>query len=593
MAGPFCLNHKQADDFKKAILEGEINPEKLTEMSSRERRDFFAERFGEHNAEPMNRLLETKLLLKNQQQGMINWASKLLGTPKQVKRDIISRIERMDNVLNPAEESAFLEDLASHRLGTHVSYDEAKAITDLSNKVTETKSAMESGGDRLDYGRAQVELLNYVTDLKKQAVKTTLADIRNRPAGTIAKAVTAAPGVMKSIQAAFDNSALFRQGWKTLMTNPLIWQKNARKSFLDIYNTFRGKDVNSELQADILSRPNADLYKRMKLDVGNMEEAFPTSLPEKIPLIGRAYKASENAYTGFLHKTRADIADKMLDIAKKNDVDLNDTELVNIGRLVNSLTGRGNLGHAERALSTINTVFFSPRNVKAHIDTLMQPITGGATLRETAEGATGSNFVRKEAAKNLVKTVAGTVAILAIAKALKPDSVDNDPRSADFGKIKIGNTRFDVTGGMGSLLVLFGKLLSGQSKSSVTGKVSDIRNPQYGGENGWDVLVNFFSNKLSPMMSIGKDFIKGETFEGKQPTVAGEALSAFTPLPLKTFTELLNDPEAKKDKRFVAFAQAMDMLGMSTNTYTKRPGGPKQPDVDFNKMLKSLGDALK
>ncbi len=187
MAGPFCLNHQDADSFKKAILDGEITPEKLSGMTSKERHDFFAERFGEHNAEPMNRLLETKLLLKNQQQGMINWATNLLGTPKEVKRDIISKIERMDNVLNPSEEQAFLEDLASHRLGTHVSYEEAKAITDMSNKVQETKTAMDEGGDRLEYGRAQVELLNYVSDLKKDAQKTTLADFKAHPMRTIAK----------------------------------------------------------------------------------------------------------------------------------------------------------------------------------------------------------------------------------------------------------------------------------------------------------------------------------------------------------------------------------------------------------------------
>jgi len=40
-----------------------------------------------------------------------------------------------------------------------------------------------------------------------------------------------------------------------------------------------------------------------------------------------------------------------------------------------------------------------------------------------------------------MRAVLGTAAVLTIAKALKPGSVEDDPRSADFGKIKIGNTR--------------------------------------------------------------------------------------------------------------------------------------------------------
>jgi hypothetical protein len=153
-------------------------------------------------------------------------------------------------------------------------------------------------------------------------------------------------------------------------------------------------------------------------------------------LIGRAYKASENAYGGFVHKTRADIFDKYIEIAKKNDVELTDNELINIGRLVNALTGRGYLGKLEGAAETVNTIFFAPRNLKSHFDVLGgQILTGGASLSEIKNGENkGSNFVRIEAAKNLVKIVAGTALVLLIAKALRPDSVEEDPRSANFGK---------------------------------------------------------------------------------------------------------------------------------------------------------------
>src|SRR6201999_101121 len=109
------------------------------------------------------------------------------------------------------------------------------------------------------------------------------------------------------------------------------------------------------------------------------------------------YKASENAYTGFVQRTRADVFDRYIQIAQQTGVDLNDDELRSIGKLVNSLTGRGNLGKVEPAAGVINNFFFSPRMIKAHVDTLLQPISG----------AGGSNFVRKEAAKNLLKIISG------------------------------------------------------------------------------------------------------------------------------------------------------------------------------------------
>src|ERR1044071_10514459 len=135
----WCLARKDAEKFKEKILDGTIDPAKLFEMSSKERRDFFAEHLGNVNAEQTNRLFESKMILKNQQQGAINWANKLLGLSPQAKRDLISRIQRMDKVLEPADERAFLEDLAAQKLGTRVSYEEAQKINELANKVTENE----------------------------------------------------------------------------------------------------------------------------------------------------------------------------------------------------------------------------------------------------------------------------------------------------------------------------------------------------------------------------------------------------------------------------------------------------------------------
>jgi hypothetical protein len=60
-----------------ALKNNEIDPAKLADMTSAERRDFFTKIVGEDDAKDVNALFESKLLLKNQQTGLLelvrNW----------------------------------------------------------------------------------------------------------------------------------------------------------------------------------------------------------------------------------------------------------------------------------------------------------------------------------------------------------------------------------------------------------------------------------------------------------------------------------------------------------------------------------------
>lgn len=465
--------------------------------------------------------------------------------------------------------------------------EEAQIITDLSKQVADAKLALENGGDRLAYGKARVALDNYASDLQLAASKKGFKEkLLQHPGDTL----TDLAGASKGIKAAFDNSALFRQGWKTLFTNPVKWQKNARQSFVDIFKQFGGKPVMDELKADIISRPNSvnGLYKKMQLDVMDIaEEAFPNTLPEKIPGIGRLYKASEAAYTGFIQRQRADIADKMLEVADKVGVDLSSKkELESIGKMVNSLTGRGDLGPVgEKSAKVLNNFFFSPRNLKSNIDML--------TAHQLQRGVTP--FVRKEAAKNLVKVIGGTAAVLATANALKPGSVEWDPRSSNFGKIKIGNTRFEVSGGMASIITLASRLATDSTKSSSTGRVTKLNSGEFGGRTSWNVIQDFIDGKLSPLASTFKQWKTGTDFQGNKTTPAGLAKNLIVPLPVTNYQELKNDPKSANDLA----SMIADSLGIGTNTYsgqkdwtqsnTKKITGFKQK-VDEKTFVKANND---
>lgn len=548
----FCLNKNIVNAFLNKLKSGEIDPKALGEMPSKERRAFFAEFMGEANAEKTNALFESKLLLKNQQQGMINWAKEVTGLKPPARKALIERIENMKEVLTPESEKAFLADLAAHKIGATVTMEETATIAKLAKDVQDKKAEIQSGGDRLEYGRAIVKFSDYVADLKNETQKMTVADAAKNPVGAAKKGLVETAGLAKSLKASIDNSVIGRQGLKVLFTHPGTWLKNSAQSFVDIARTFGGKEVLNEVRADVLSRPNAmnGLYRREKLAIGVIEEAYPTSLPEKIPGLGKVFKASSEAFTAFQYRTRADVFDKYVQIAEKSGGDIQ-----GVGLLVNSLTGRGNIGPLEPVSKGLNNIFFSPRFLKSNID-----ILSGQVLDYGGMG----KFAKQRAAINTLKVVSGVAGILTVANAVSPNSVEEDARSSDFGKIRVGNTRFDVSGGMAPIVTLAARWVSQSTKSSATGKIKKINSGKFGSMNTQDLIMNFFENKLSPAASVLNDFLKGRDREGNKPSLTVEIDNLFTPLPIKNYQELKDDPESAD----MLLAMIADGLGIGTNTYS-------------------------
>ena len=294
----FCIPKELVQAFKDKLKSGEITPEKLVDMTSKERHSYLGETLGETNARSVNALFESKLLLKNQQLGIINWAKKVAGLKPEVLRDIVSKVNRMDKVLDPKEMGAFLEDLASQRLGFDVTFEEAAKISELAKDISSKKEKLtdnlpDGSPERMEYGTSLALFKDYIGKLKKG--ETAWKEYVDNPG----KAVIDVSGVAKSSKSTLDNSFFGRQGIKVMYTNPIIWTKNFLKSWTDIGKELKGQDAGIVVRADVFSRRNAvnGHYERMKLDIGiTGEEAFPSSLPSRVPGLGRLFKASESAF---------------------------------------------------------------------------------------------------------------------------------------------------------------------------------------------------------------------------------------------------------------------------------------------------------
>lgn len=577
----WCIPAQDVKRLRDDLMSGELDTSTLAELSSAARTKILSKYVGEANAHEVNALFESKLLLKNQKQAMQSWAKSVMG-PKQpaVKQTLIDKIQAMGKALTPETEDAFLSDLVAQKLGMNVTYEEVQKIADFAEKVKTAKEAMEAGPRRTKlgesptpteqvYGLAATDLREYVQGLGLEAKKLRLEDFKRNPFSTAGKVVMSSAGMSKSILASLDASYLFRQGFTTLTRNPEIWKRNAIQSFRDMVTAFGSHEVLRQVNADIVSRPTYPLMVRAKLPLGIHEEAFPETLQEKIPYVGALFRASDHAFTAFNQRNRADTFDKLLQIAQKTGVEVNDDELKSIGSLAASMTSRGNLGDTgEKVADLFNKVFFSPRNWKANLDTFTHPITG----------AGGSNFVRKQASLNLALKTAVIAATLLIARAIGgKEAIDWNLLSADSGKVKYknqgmarifltialdmlgfstqtysGTTRVDVTAGAGGLVTLASRmspprigpvpLWGWQTKSSTTGKVTPLNSGKFGSMTVGDVVDRYFEGKFSPPLGLFRDVeLRGQTYQGQKPTVGGEAKQLFEPLVFSTIEDLLDD----------------------------------------------------
>lgn len=591
MASKFCLVADVADKFLESIRSGKLDIDKLSSASSEERRAFFTEMMGERNAKEVNALFESKLLLNNRKLGLVNWAKQITGIKPQVRNDLIAKIERMStdklsvgrlkatykevfgnlpkdvsndellaklykegltkdelmksgvitNILSPENEKAFLQDLASKRLGTGISIDEANKITALSEKV-KSLANFTNEGERIAYGRSQMALTDYVNSLNPERANLA-TNILNLP---------------RSIMASLDLSAPLNQGWGMLS------RKQFYTNLWDMIKVARSEEAYKNLQADILTRVNYKGAKKAGLrltDLGTnlqqREEQFMSTFIDKIP----GMKGSERAYTGFLNKLRMDVYD---DLVKKatlagEDVGVGSKVLEDIANVVNNFTGGGSpnvlFGLKDSATPAMSAFFFSPRKIASTLQMINPVNYFNPNISKTA---------RMAAMRNLIGSLSMTFGVIKLADMLGGDLVetDFDPRSSDFGKIRVGDTRLDMSGGNAGYITLISRIINGNTKDPNTGALTPL-GTKPGQSSAFELLTRFGRNKLSPNMSFLIDALSRENAIGQKVSVGEAALNRITPMYAASLVELLQSDTSGK----VALALT-SLIGAGMNTYS-------------------------
>ena len=329
-------------------------------------------------------------------------------------------------------------------------------------------------------------------------------------------------GLPKALKASLDDSFGGRQGL-LLVNNPAWW-----KSWGPSLKAFASEKAALQTSEAIVSHELWPLARQMQKDgklylapmgkittrLSEREEMFFTRFADRIPFV----KWSNRAFVTFGNKLRSDYFYKGTQriLAKYPDVQVNTSgllegeqaaqawkEIGDFARWTSHATGRGDLpAMGETLQAVVNAGFFSPRFVTSRFQ------SAGEIAKGVAKVAVGkATYAEKEAARNGVLAVMEGLAALGLAK-MSGASVEIDPRSSEFGKVKIGNSTLDIWAGFQQPARYISQLIMGQRKVLASGKIV----PQ----SRLSTLYRFGESKSSPTGGLVTTVLRGTDFVGEK-----------------------------------------------------------------------------
>lgn len=378
-------------------------------------------------------------------------------------------------------------------------------------------------------------------------------------------------------------SFVLRQGKIAAASHPILTAKALPKAFQALFGdelTARALDIqtrNEPMAAQAIK--NGVHFVEEGAALSKREEAFASKLADKLP----ALRNFNQAGRVFLNKVRVDLYKAMA-----GDRELTPEQGKALATYVNEATGRGSLGSLERSAVTMGRVFFAPRYVASRIQYAVGHSMWGGDL-------TTRRIIAKEYAKTLVGLGVYYASLTAALDALTEDdkkkpTIESDPRSTDFGKIKMGNTRLDPLAGLAQVIVFGSK--TGAATANIfarevgakgipekkTSKGKEVftsgPNTPYGGQKWTDVASSFVRSKLHPIPGAIANLYNGTDLANQPVTLKSEAGKMVAPLTYIDIYEALEE----QDLPAGAALSLLAFLGEGLQTYdaTRKKPTPRQ-----------------
>lgn len=407
-----------------------------------------------------------------------------------------------------------LEDLRITEFGVKggIGQDDIQFVSD---KITEVYGRAQTRFEEGDVSHAFVKFMTgqLPTPAERDLLRPILGDetvdraaqlARSRGRRAFETAVDFA-GLPRGLMSSFDMSAVMRQGVIGTVSHPKAAFYGRDSAFTTALKAIRDPEFALQRQQqhfdDETLRPFLDeslrpqdrlfLHRLDATDLTRREEIYISRFLSKIPGVS----ASERFFATYLNELRVAITKSRAQKLEQQGVRLSPEFIRRNNQSINAMTGRGSLGPLERPRSTsaqsirdlLTVSFWSPRLLLSRYQTLLQ---GGRALRDLRADDPAVRQISREIARDLAIFGGGMMTALTAISFLPGVSVQLDPRSSDFGKARVGNTRIDPWAGFQQVGRYTTQFITGQRKTVSTGEIAQIERDE--------VLGRFLRSKLAP-----------------------------------------------------------------------------------------------
>lgn len=538
--------------------------------------------------------------------------------------DLQREIDKGEKIIKSArtvKDDAELKDLKEQRDKKKQEYDEKFKDDEFKEKkrLEQTKKRTEQ---RIEYLQKRIQ----TSDFSKKVVKPLIADTEltklraekirlqdeydkeffkykliNRTKGEkIKNGIWEAWGLTRLVSATGEFSFVGVQGLIQSVAHPTYAKeafKTAMRSFSSEsktqqwLNNIKAQEWYPELKQSklALTEVHAEIKAREELYVSDYANmiwnvlGFPLKLKSKTAFekwkSASPFSAFERAAVGYLDTLRVM---RFLDgkkMLEENGISFakNPEAYKQMANAINTMTGRASLGAAEQIAPALTKIFFSPRNWASLLKTATPyAFYHFGKMRSGAEGFKPS-VAQKMAISDFSKYLGLTISMMALATAYfnndddEETSVEFDPTSSDFGKIKIGDTRVDPWGGRIQQVVLLSRFISESIKDG-QGETIPLGVP-FKTPTRKDLLIEMATNKLAPSASMIEKYLSSRVDEqddrvtkyGQPYEFSEELKEKLHPIYWGTVNDLLKDDKTALDGLLLFYA----FFGGGVNVYEK------------------------
>lgn len=542
-------------------------------------------------------LLQRKIDLQNEFNKANRNIEQGIGTPDSLASDRATKQRVLDELLDldsvarttgtesgralnarkliAAEDFSLTSMLTKRRVAqgdTPLTPEQTAQVESLHKKIVETEAEFESLPPGFEKNKAQAR-----ADKAKHDFNDALDKDRfDRLSGTrkLLEQAGNTYDAAKNIMTTGELSFIGRQGLIQGLSHPIRTAKALPRTFKALFAdpvTARAIDL------DTLNDPRAPLAREsgVHLDdtttkLAKKEEIVMSRWGDKTPIVRNFNQAGRV----FLNKVRLDSFKALADM----DPRFSPQELESLAAYVNQSTGRGSLGTwGERNAVALSRTLFSPRFLTSRF----QYIAGNSLWGGTAA-------TRKLLAKEYARTLIGLGTMYSLYEfGFAGDDKDGyqpvnfDPRSAMFGKMKIGNTTIDPLAGLSQAVVFSARtgltaadaagIETGPQYMTNKGNLVDLREPKFGQDDWGDVATRFARSKLHPIPGTVLNLMKGRDVAGQPVSLSSEAVNFVSPMTYPDIYEALKEQDIDDGTAITLLA----LLGAGVNTYQEKEARAK------------------